>query len=148
MLLLDTNVLSEFMRPRPDAGVVAWLDAQVQSELFVSAISRAEIELGLALMPAGKRQAGLARAAQVMFEHDFDGRCLAFDDRAAAHYARLVAERTRQGRPISVEDAQIAAIAQARSLRLATRNTDDFKGIDGLVLVNPWLWQTAAITPD
>lgn len=148
MLLLDTNVLSEFMRPRPDAGVVAWLDAQVQPDLFISAISRAEIELGLALMPAGKRQAGLAQAARVMFEHDFEGRCLAFDDGAASHYARLVAERTRRGRPISVEDAQIAAIALARGLRLATRNTSDFTDIDGLVVVDPWVWRGATIAQE
>lgn len=148
MLLLDTNVLSEFMRPRPDAGVVAWLDAQIQADLFVSAISRAEIELGLALMPVGRRQAGLARAAQAMFEHDFQGRCLAFDEVAATHYARLVAERTRLGRPISVEDAQIAAIARSQGLRLATRNTSDFTEIDELVLVNPWLWHGATTNRD
>jgi toxin FitB len=148
MLLLDTNVLSEFMRPRPDAGVVAWLDAQAQADVFVSAVSRAEIELGLALMPVGKRRAGLAQAVRVMFEHDFEGRCLAFDEVSASHYARLVAERTRRGRPISVEDAQIAAIALARGLRLATRNTSDFTDIDGLVVVDPWLWRGAAIAQE
>lgn len=138
MVLLDTNVLSEFMRPRPNAAVVSWLDAQAVAEVFISAISRAEIELGLALMPSGRRQAGLARMARAMFDQDFQGRCLSFDDLAASHYARLVAARTHQGRPISVEDAQIAAIARARSLQLATRNTSDFVGIDGLSLVNPW----------
>ena len=79
MILLDTNVLSEFMRPQPAPQVVAWLDGQVAHTLYVSAVNRAEIELGLALMPAGKRQAGLAVAARTMFEEDFAGRCLAFD---------------------------------------------------------------------
>lgn len=140
-ILLDTNVLSEFMRPRPASQVVAWLDAQAAHALHVSAVAQAEIELGLglALMPAGKRQAGLAAAAQAMFDEDFAGRCLPFDAAAATHYARIVAARTRMGRPVSVEDAQIAAIALAQGLRLATRNTADFEGIEGLRVIDPWV---------
>ena len=138
MILLDTNVLSEFMRPRPAPQVVAWLDAQAAQALHVSAVSRAEIELGLALMPAGKRQSGLALAARGMFEEDFAGRCLPFDEVAATHYARIVAARTRMGLPVSVEDAQIAAIALARGMPVATRNTADFEGIEGLRVIDPW----------
>jgi hypothetical protein len=138
-MLIDTNVLSECMRPQPSEAVVAWLDRLPAEEVWTSAISRAEIALGLALMPAGKRQAALARAAQAMFEEDFGGRCLPFDERAALHYAAIVAQRTRAGRPISTEDAQIAAIALAHGLTLATRNVSDFEGIDGLAVVNPWL---------
>ncbi len=143
-ILLDTNVLSEFMRPRPASQVVAWLDAQAAHALHVSAVAQAEIELGLALMPAGKRQAGLAAAAQAMFDEDFAGRCLPFDAVAATHYARIVAARTRMGRPVSVEDAQIAAIALAQGLRLATRNTADFEGIEGLRVIDPWVEGAAA----
>ena len=143
-ILLDTNVLSEFMRPRPASQVVAWLDAQAAHALHVSAVAQAEIELGLALMPAGKRQAGLAAAAQAMFDEDFAGRCLPFDAAAATHYARIVAARTRMGRPVSVEDAQIAAIALAQGLRLATRNTADFEGIEGLRVIDPWVEGDAA----
>ena len=139
MILLDTNVLSEFMRPQPAPQVVAWLDGQVAHTLYVSAVNRAEIELGLALMPTGKRQAGLVAAARTMFEEDFAGRCLAFDGECASHYAHIVATRTRMGRPISVEDAQIAAIALVRGMRLATRNTADFAHIDGLPLIDPWI---------
>lgn len=139
MILLDTNVLSEFMRPQPSAAVVAWLDAQSADSVWISAISRAEIELGLALMPAGQRQTALTQAAQAMFDQDFAGRCLPFDERAALHYGALVAQRTRMGRPISTEDTQIAAIALAHHLTLATRNEPDFEGIDGLAVVNPWL---------
>lgn len=138
-MLLDTNVLSEFMRPQPSEAVVAWLDRLPLEQVWTCAISRAEIALGLALMPAGKRQAALALAAQAMFEEDFAGRCLPFDAQAADHYATIVAERTRMGRPISTEDAQIAAIALAHDLTLATRNVSDFEGISGLVVVNPWL---------
>ncbi|TSE35959.1 type II toxin-antitoxin system VapC family toxin [Tepidimonas charontis] len=139
MKLLDTNVLSEFMRPQPAEAVTAWLDRLDPEQVWVCAVSRAEIALGLALMPAGKRQAALARAAQAMFEEDFAGRCLPFDERAALRYAAVVAQRMRAGRPISTEDAQIAAIALAHHLTLATRNVSDFEGIDGLKIINPWL---------
>lgn len=138
MILLDTNVLSEFMRPQPSVQVVAWLDGQPPAEVWVNAISLAEIELGLSLMPAGKRQAALSQAARAMFEEDFAGRCLPFDEFAAICYARIVSTRTRMGRPISVEDAQIAAIALANRMLLATRNTRDFEGIEGLSVANPW----------
>ena len=138
MILLDTNVLSEFMRPRPAATVVSWLDEQPAGEVYTSAISRAEIELGLLLMPPGKRQEALSQAAWAMFAEEFAGRCLPFDEDAARHYARIVSARTQAGRPISVEDAQIAAIALAHRMSLATRNTTDFELIDGLAVVNPW----------
>jgi toxin FitB len=138
VILLDTNVLSEFMRPEPLAGVVTWLDDQPAGEVCTSAISRAEIALGLLLMPPGRRQEALSQAARAMFDEDFAGRCLPFDEDAACHYARIVSARTRAGRPISVEDAQIAAIALANRMPLATRNTADFEFIDGLEVVNPW----------
>jgi toxin FitB len=138
VILLDTNVLSEFMRPQPLGSVVAWLDEQPANEVYTSAISRAEIELGLLLMPPGKRQEALSQAARAMFAEDFAGRCLPFDEDAARQYARIVSVRMRAGQPISVEDAQIAAIALAYRMPLATRNTADFKLIDGLEVVNPW----------
>ena len=138
MILLDTNVLSEFMRPAPAPQVVAWLDAQPTDRVWVSAITRAEIELGVALLPEGRRKLGLQQAVSAMFVEDFAGRCLPFDEVAAPLYARIVTQRTRQGRPITVEDAQIAAIALAHGLILATRNTRDFEEIEGLSLLNPW----------
>lgn len=139
MILLDTNVLSEFMRPAPAPQVVAWLDGQRADRVWISAITRAEIELGIALLPDGQRKRGLQAAASALFEEDFAGRCLPFDERAATEYARLVATRTRSGRPISVEDAQIAAIGLSRGCTLATRNTADFAGVEGLDMVDPWL---------
>lgn len=147
MILLDTNVLSEFMRPQPAAQVVAWLDQQPAEEVWVSAISRAEIELGLALMPEGKRQAALRQAAQAMFDQDFAERCLPFDAPAASQYARIVSARIQMGRPISVEDAQIAAIALTHRMALATRNTADFERIEGLVLINPWIEESGMNKP-
>lgn len=138
MILLDTNVLSEFMRPAPAAQVVAWLDAQAPEQVWVCAVTRAEIELGVSLLPDGQRKLGLHLAATAMFTEEFAGRCLPFDERAASRYAGLVASRTRSGRPISVEDAQIASIALVHGLTLATRNESDFESIEGLVVVNPW----------
>jgi len=137
MILLDTNVLSELMRPQPNPVVVAWINAQ-SSEAQVSAITQAEISLGIALLPDGKRRDALATAARQMFEEDFAARCLPFDSLAAEHFARLVAERRRIGRPITTQDAQIAAIALANNMPLATRNIDDFKAIPNLALVDPW----------
>jgi predicted nucleic acid-binding protein len=138
VILLDTNVLSELMRPRPDPGVLKWFDHQPAASLWISAITRAEIELGIALLPSGKRRQALADAADVMFREDFNGRCLPFDGQAAGHYAVIVAQRTLLGKPITVEDAQIAAIARSNELTLATRNVKDFAGIEDLVIVNPW----------
>lgn len=141
MILLDTSVLSELMRREPDPAVVAWLDSQSAHDVYVSAVTRAEIELGIALLPDGRRKQELQTAAARMFA-EFSGRCLAFDGQAATRYAGLVAARTRAGRPISVEDGQIAAIALAGGLALATRNVADFDGVDGLLLLDPF---TAAV---
>lgn len=137
MILLDTNVLSELMRPAPNQAVVAWLDTQVASDVFYCALSRAEIELGIALLPDSRRKRPLASAAHAMFEQ-FDGRCLPFGEVAAMDYARIVSTRMRAGRPVSTEDAQIAAIARAHGLMLATRNIKDFSDIPDLRLIDPW----------
>lgn len=136
--LLDTNVLSELMRPRPDSNVLAWFDRQPDAVFAVSVITRAEILLGIALLPAGRRRDDLANEAERMFQEDFGGRCLPFDERAADEYAALVAVRTRSGQPISAEDAQIAAIALTHDMLLVTRNIKDFTCIAGLNLINPW----------
>lgn len=138
MILLDTNVLSEFMRPMPDPNVVRWLDAWLEWDVWISAVTVAEIRLGISILPAGKRKDLLADMAEQVFQEDFPGRCLPFDCEAAGEYALIVSERNRKGHPISVEDAQIAAIAKTADLALATRNTKDFSGITGLKLVDPW----------
>jgi predicted nucleic acid-binding protein len=137
MILLDTNVVSELIRQLPDPSAMAWIDAQPQFHLHISSVTKAEIELGIALLPEGRRKQGLQVAATRMFAA-FSGRCLAFDERAASSYAALVAARMRAGRPISVEDAQIAATALACRFVLATRNVADFAGIDDLSVVNPF----------
>lgn len=90
-------------------------------------------------MPDGKRKQGLMDAAAAMFDEDFANRCLPFDSDAANYYASIVSERTRQGKPVSVEDAQIASVARSNGLSIATRNGKDFSDIEGLVVINPWL---------
>lgn len=137
-MVLDTNVLSELMRPQPAAQVVAWFDGKAETAFFITAITRAEILLGIDLLPAGRRRDALTEAATLMFVQDFGGRCLAFDEHAAGIYARVVGDRTRAGQPISTEDAEIAAISLLHGLPLVTRNVKDFDNITGLRVVNPW----------
>jgi len=126
------------MRPQPDLQVLAWFDSNAESRYYTSAVTKAEILLGISLLPVGKRQIGLANATAEMFSEEFSGCCLPFDERSAEIYAELVAERTRAGQPISTEDAQIAAITLSNHLCLATRNVKDFTGIAKLILINPW----------
>ncbi len=136
--LLDTNVLSELMRSQPAAAVLDWFALNTHDAMHTSSITQAEILTGIALLPSGQRRTALATAAEQMFEQDFADHCLAFDADAAKHYAVLAAARARQGQPISTEDAQIAAIALAGGLTVATRTPKDFKNIEGLTLANPW----------
>jgi len=136
--LLDTNVLSELLRPRPDQGVLAWFAAQPADSMFVSAITEAEMRLGVRLLPAGKRRDILQNALDTIFGEDFAGRVLPFDSAAASAYASIVSARRGSGRPISQFDAQIASIALCRGASLATRNLTDFEGC-GLVLTDPWV---------
>lgn len=136
--LLDTHVLSELMRERPDTQVVDWFARHEQATMHIGSVTQAEILTGIALLPAGKRRMALATAAEHMFEQDFAGRCHGFDTAAAKNYVLIVAARVRQGQPISTEDARIAAIALAAGLVVTTRNTKDFENIDGLAIANPW----------
>ena len=137
MLLLDTNILSELMREHPDANVLRWVDDRAPADLWISAITAAEIRLGVALLPEGRRKATLAAAVDDILD-GFAALCVAFDLPAAREYALIVAARRSAGRPMSTEDAQIAAIARSAGLTLATRNAKDFEDIDGLTVVNPW----------
>jgi hypothetical protein len=125
------------MRPEPNPDVISWIDQQLKSTLFTSAITRAEIELGIALLSEGRRKQTLRMLSQKMFEK-FPQRCLPFGEMAARQYGHIVAHRVRIGRPISVEDAQIASIALANGLKLATRNEKDFEEISNLEVINPW----------
>ena len=137
MIVLDTNVLSELMRPKPLPRVVHWLAACPPSSLFTTSITQAEIFFGLRLLPASKRRASLEAAATELFQEDFRGRVLSFGSDAALFFAQIAAERRHLGQPISQSDAQIAAIALSGGARLATRNVTDFQNC-GLILLDPW----------
>lgn len=137
MILIDTNVVSELMRPAPAKVVLDWFSAHEASELFLSTISEAELRAGAAILPAGKRRDSLTNVIDAMIRDDFAGRLLPFDSAAAKAYAGIAAARRAAGRPISEADCQIAAIARAHGAALATRNVRDFDGC-GVELVDPW----------
>ena len=137
MIILDTNVLSELMRPKPSPRVLAWVAKQPASELFTTAITEAEIFYGIELVTNSKRREGLLAAAEAMFTEDFAGRIFSFDNDAARVFSRIAAQRRTLGRPISHTDAQIGAIAKAQGAKLATRNVADFGDCD-LDVLDPW----------
>lgn len=137
MIILDTNVVSELMRPKPSEPVATWVAKQPATELFTTAITQAEILFGIELLARGKRREGLVLAAEAMFAEDFSGRILAFGSDAAHAFAKIAASRRALGKPIGQVDAQIAAIAQVQRAELATRNVVDFSDC-GVEIVNPW----------
>jgi len=142
MIILDTNVLSEVMKPAPAAQVLRWLAAYPAARLFTTTIAEAEILYGLELLPEGKRRTALQSAVEAMFEEDFAGRILPFDEDAAGRFAKIAAARRAMGRPITQFDAQVAGIARSRGAALATRNTSDFEHC-GVRVVNPWRSESA-----
>jgi len=137
VIILDTNVVSEPLRPAPDAAVLAWLDAQASATLCLTSITLAELLAGVAALPAGRRRNRLALALSDQVLPLFEGRMLAFDAPAAHAFARVHAGATAAGNPIGFADAAIAAIAAAHGFALATRNVRDFKGT-GLEVIDPW----------
>ncbi|MFC3530396.1 type II toxin-antitoxin system VapC family toxin [Paracoccus mangrovi] len=137
MIILDTNVLSEILRPAPEPRVVDWLAAQDGATVCLTAITEAELRHGVAILPAGKRRDGLAEMIDQIIREDFAGRILPFDSPAAEAFAVIAVARRAMGRPIAHADCQIAAIAQAVGATVATRNTPDFTDC-GVRLINPW----------
>jgi predicted nucleic acid-binding protein len=136
VIVVDTNVVSELMRPRPAVEVVTWFAGQDPLELRLTAITVAELLYGLARLPAGERRDALDAAVDEVLLH-FADEVLPFDNEAARSYAVIVTARERAGTPIAALDAQIAAICRVHDAVLATRNVKDFAGI-GVDLLNPW----------
>lgn len=137
IVVLDTNIISELLRPAPNKQVEAWLSAQDGENVYFTTVGEAELQFGLALLPAGKRRNALGKAVEEILDEDFQDRILAFDRAAARAYAVIAAARRAAGRPISQFDCQIAAITRANEAVLATRNTADFEGC-GIRLIDPW----------
>jgi len=136
MIILDTNVLSETLRPTPSTRVLEWMRSEPASALFTTAITESEMLYGVALLPEGARQS-LKSVVDLIFAKDLAGRVLPFDSAAAREFADVAASRRRAGRPISEADARIAAIARSRGAALATRNVGDFAGCK-IELIDPW----------
>lgn len=137
MIVVDTNVVSELMRPSPSPSVVAWVRASRASQLHTTAITVAELLYGIKRLPEGQRRTVLGTTAREVFSA-FADRVLAFDEPAAEQYAEIVAGREATGRPISGFDAQIAAICRSHGATLATRNAKDFQQT-GIAILDPWI---------
>ncbi len=137
MIVLDTNVVSELMRPAPDSDVANWVDSLDVSDLLLTAVTAAELMYGVARLPDGRRRGELRAKMEGLLAEDFRDRILPFDALAATHYADIVADRERSGRQISFADGQIAAICRNWNVALATRNVSDFADT-GVELINPW----------
>ena len=137
MIILDTNVVSELLRPAPAPQVEAWLSAQDGALVYFTSIGEAELRHGVAILPAGRRRAQLGAAIDAMLDEDFRDRILPFDRDAARSYAAIAAERRAAGRPISQFDCQIAAIARSHGATVATRNIADYEGCR-VKLIDPW----------
>jgi predicted nucleic acid-binding protein len=137
VIVLDTNVVSELMRQAPEPRVVLWIDRFPADDVFVTAVTAAELRYGVARLPDGRRKRELFVKVDGLLAEDFRDQVLPFDGLAATHYAEIVASREHAGRPISIADAQSAAICRNWSAELATHNGDDFVGT-GVHVVNPW----------
>ncbi|MCG5496914.1 type II toxin-antitoxin system VapC family toxin [Ectothiorhodospira variabilis] len=137
MILIDTNVISELMRPNPAPAVLAWFGVQDAAVLHISAVGEAELRRGAAVMSEGKRRSRLIAEIDAMITEDFAGRVLPFDSVAAQAFATIFVDRRAAGRPISFPDCQIAATARAHGAAIATRNVTDFTGC-GVEVIDPW----------
>ncbi len=137
MIVLDTNVISEAWKASPDAGVLAWLDAQAIGTLYLSAVTVAELRLGVATMPTGKRQRIFHERLEGEVLPAFSGRVLAFDLEASRVYAAFMARAKTAGRAIGRADGYIAATAAVRGFAVATRDTPPFLAA-GVSVIDPW----------
>ncbi|MGH9631861.1 MAG: type II toxin-antitoxin system VapC family toxin [Bryobacteraceae bacterium] len=137
MIVLDTNVLSEALRPSPSVVVLRWLAAQEPMDVFMTTITQAEVLYGVEVLPAGRRRTRLYNAIEKLFSDEFQGRILSFDEESARVFAKIVSGREAMGRPISQFDAMIAAISRSRRAAVATRNISDYQDC-GVRIINPW----------
>lgn len=137
VIVLDTNVISELMRPSPSNVVEAWLVRHGRDDFHTTVMCQAEVLAGIALLPVGRRHEDLHRRAEWVFAQAFTDKILSFDSETPPHFAQIVAMRQRAGRRIAPSDAVIAAIARQHGAAIATRNLRDFEGC-GVELHDPW----------
>lgn len=136
MIILDTNVVSELMRPEPAPQVATWVRSRDRRELRTTSITLAEIRYGIARLPDGRRKQVLLDTADEIFQ-TFSDQVLPVDEAAAEHYAIIASARERAGKPIPGFDALIAAVCRSRGAALATRNLPHFDGT-GIEVMDPW----------
>ena len=136
--LLDTNIVSEWVRPQPDEGVTAWLAEVDEDQSFLSVVTLAELRRGIARLARGRRRMRLDEWLRHELLLRFEDRILPIDNRVAVIWGDIVSDREAKGRPISVMDAFIAATARTYGLTLVTRNTSDFAG-SVAAITNPWV---------
>ena len=136
MIVLDTNVVSEAMKPEPNPAVRAWLNGQVAETLYLSSVTLAELLFGIGALPNGKRKEGLGEALDGLLEL-FGERVLMFDTEAARHYAELAVKARTAGKGFPTTDGYIGAIAASKGFIVATRDTSPFEAA-GLTVINPW----------
>jgi len=134
--LLDTNAVSEWVKPRPDAGLIRWMEAADEDRVFLSVISLAELRYGVERLLAGKRRRRLEEWLSHELPVRFEGRVLPLDAQVADAWGRTVSRSEAAGRPMGVMDAFLAATAEVHRLTLVTRNVDDFAGVKSVL--NPW----------
>ncbi len=137
MILLDTNVVSEPLRPKPAQQVIAWLDAQPAEILYLSSITVAELRAGVALLPEGKRRRLLHENLENFILPMFTGRILPFDFSCTSAFAEIMARARQTGQAISAADSYIAAIAATSRFTVATRDISPFEAAQ-VPVVNPW----------
>jgi hypothetical protein len=138
LIVLDTNVVSEPMRPRGDQRVISWVNQQAPATLYITATVLAELLLGVDNLPEGRRKTGIARDLADFIASLFHGRILPFDERSAAHYATIVGSARRAGRAIGIANGQVAAVAARHGFAVATRDTTPFEAA-GLRVIDPWM---------
>ncbi len=139
MIVLDTNVVFEAMKPQPHPAVQAWLDAQVAQTLFITSVTLADLWFGIGALPAGRRKDALAQTLEGLLPL-FEGRILAFDTEAARHYAQRAVRARAAGHGLPTPDGYIAATAAAHGFGVATRDTAPFQAA-GVMVINPWATQ-------
>jgi hypothetical protein len=137
MIVLDTNVVSEALKPGRDPAVISWLDQQSAETLYLTATSLAELLIGIGVMPDGKRKTTISAALDSLISQLFDSRILPFDHEAAIAYSELMSSARARGKVVSMPDGQIGAIASLYGFRVATRDTTPFNAL-GLRVIDPW----------
>jgi predicted nucleic acid-binding protein len=146
MIILDTNVVSEMMRRESNKAVVAWLDQQIGSAIWITSVTELEVQTGIEILSPGRRKNELSEAFELFLASLIRGRVAAFDGRAARAAAKLTADRRRVGRPVDIHDTMIAGIALATGASLVTRNTRHFDDLS-ITLIDPWLIDPWLIDP-